>query len=327
MRNFRIIVVALPSLVSALSLWAAPFSFESASSNVQSYVVDCLANHIRGASIALMHERIDETSRPEDGLMPWYFCGELGLKERRCVEMLKGDPSVAGYKVCYLYQTPREANLLPRLWDASGIGCGYFVGGGPGVGRFVPLAGKDRWRFMPPYDPYLSCRDEFVQLMLLTPEKYLDAAYVKPRKHAQGTNTIAHVLGQSPVGMDSDTLMRKLNVVQVFSNRVFRKHEGCAFQVDYPVPDMDWRSLGTKAEHSDRLKDIQAGNSILMHFNSDEVSEITSLAYAADGRSEEYAAACRRCPKILKPVGTLRTKIGIMLRRAMSEDGHPGSEI
>lgn len=318
----RIALLGFLVTLSAGTSSAIPFSFDSASSDIQEYVVESITNCIRTASIALMHERTDEALREEDELMPWSVGWELGLRERRCVEMLKGDVSSAGYKICYLYQSPRDAGEMAAFVgdvfsNGKVSGFRYYKDGKYSCGK-----GKDIWKIFPPYDPFSSYGDEFVQLMFLTPEKELDVGRVRFDKHSHKDGSIVRMLGRDPIGMTSKELMRELHLERAFSNRIFRVNDGCAFQVDYPVPDLDWRRVRpTKEEHLVRLKRIQAGNSVLMHLSHDEVSEIILLAYMVDGKMDEYASACRRYPKILKPVERLRTTIGILLYRAMSKGG------
>ena len=49
----------------------------------------------------------------------------------------------------------------------------------------------------------------------------------------------------------------------------------------------------------ERLKSIQAGNSVLMHLSAEEVSELVYLAYLVDGDDAKgYAAAVLRCPTL-----------------------------
>ena len=318
----RGVLFAILSSSNVKTLPAVDFTFDSASPDVQEYVIDSITNCVSTASIALMHERTDEALREEDGLMPWPVSWELGLQERRCVEMLKGDASSAGYKVCYLYRSPQDAGeravfVGDVVSDGRTSGFRYYKGG-----KYYHGRGKDIWKLFPPYDPFSSHGDEFVQLMLLTPERNLDVRCLRPGKSPCETNAIARLLGRDPRGMTSQELMQALHVERAFSNRVLRVNDGCAFQVDYPVPDLDWRRKHlSQKEHLERLKNIQLRNSVLMHLSHREVSEITLLAFAAAGKTEGYAAARERCQKILKPVERLQTTIGILLYQAMSE-GH-----
>ena len=60
-----------------------------------------------------------------------------------------------------------------------------------------------------------------------------------------------------------------------------------------------------------------------MHLSPDEASEIVYLAYLADKRYTvaDYDAACKRCPKLLKPVKEFKTEIGKRLKSAMEAGG------
>jgi len=320
MKRIRLLVVM--SLI-AMGALAEPFKFDVALEDAKEFVVFCITNCI-GSTIALMQERPDEFARPEDAFMPWTFDDDLGLSKRRCVVMLKGDVSLNGNKVCYLYDTPRNAHVLPRLMISAGGASyeGYFVDDKELPGNFVVLEGRKKWMYHPPYDPFLSYKDEFVQLMLLTPEHSLDKKRIKLGKCRYGKEMVEDAIGKDFMRNSPEELMAKLKVERVFSNRVFRMNEGCAFQVDYPAPDMDWRKSGSKAKHLDELKRAQAANSILMHLSADEVSEIVYLAYMADGGDMKgYEDACARCPELLKPVTEFKTGIGSRLHQAMKKGG------
>lgn len=313
-------------LIVSVEAVAEPFTFKDASQEIRDFVIERITNYIDGASIALMHERTDEVSHREDALMHWSIAWELRLKERRCIEMLKGNPEVAGYKVCYLYETPRLAKTLPRLVvrtseRAGDSDMGYFDGGAPFKGRFIPLTEKNLWKYMPPYDPYLSFQDEFVRLMILTPESELDVKCIRPDKFPCNVTNFITIVGKDYTNQTSAAIMRALHVEAAFSNRVFRMNEGCAFQVDYPIPDLDWRGSGTVEEHRMRLAKVQSGNTVLMHLSAREVSEIVYLAYLVDGDSKGYVTACSRCPKILSPVKEFKTEIGTRLAEALQAGG------
>lgn len=61
----------------------------------------------------------------------------------------------------------------------------------------------------------------------------------------------------------------------------------------------------------------------IMHLSPGEASEIVYLAYLADKRYTvaDYAAACKRCPKLLKHVKAFKTEIGKRLKSAMEAGG------
>ena len=96
------------------------------------------------------------------------------------------------------------------------------------------------------------------------------------------------------------------------------------FQVDYPVPELEWiDKLQTKEEH-DRMVDVlREQEDGIMHLSPDEASEIVYLAYLADKRytAADYDAVCKRCPKLLKPVKEFKTEIGKRLKAAMEAGG------
>lgn len=318
--KFQISVVACS--VCFIRLLAAPWSFDSASTEIKEFVVDSITGCVRTASIALLHRPTDalrENVRP----MPWYFDFELRLSAYHCVEMLRGDVSAAGYKVCYLYDTPRRCFELPQLdvvFD-EGPRAGqfrYFKDKKPVWGR-----GKELWRWIPPYDPYNTYEfEEFVMLMFVTPVKSLDMKRVRPRAHPWNNQTIVYHAGGDVRKMTSTELMRRLGIEHVFSNRVFRKNEGCAFQVDYPVPELEWiNTLETREQHAAKVRGHRNGCQAIMHLSSDEVSEVVFLAYKVNGDDAGYEAACRRCPRILKPVAGFKTTIGRMVLQSLQQDG------
>lgn len=324
MNRISLAVVVAVSCCASVAV-AAPWPFTQGSPEVQEYVVCCITNLLRKSSIALMQKRTDEGQRLECVPMPYFYVWELGLPAFRCVEMLKGDPSVAGYSVCHLYATPRNALELQEITEWSDPpepddGSFAYVENG----KIHHGKGKEIWRIKPPYDPYRTYwLEEFVVLMFLTPEHRLDMRRVKPDVSPWGTNTIAHVLGGADARkMSSAELMKRLELEHVFSNRVFRMNDGGMFQVDYPVPELEWRKrLMSKDEYARYVRGQQEGATCFMHLSSDEVSEIVWLAYRLDGDLKGFESACRRCPKILHPVDEVKTKIGRMVQDALMAAG------
>jgi len=202
---------------------ASPFRFDEASNDIQDFVIVNVTNCIRSSMIALMHKRIDEYSRPEDALMPSYYDHELGVERRRCLVALKGDRSLSGNKVCYLYLTPRMANVLPRIYISTGGVTGgpweegYFPNDKPVPGKMVILTGRQKWMYHPPYKPLSSYRDEFVQLMLLTPEHALDKARIVPNKYHYGHGTVMDFIDNNYKQAKPEELMAKLKIEMAFS--------------------------------------------------------------------------------------------------------------
>ena len=329
----HVIVFLMVALLGGLCAKAAPFRFDDASMEIQEFVVAEITNCLRGAQIALMHEPSHQEDERHLPLITRALGRELGLHEKYCVEVLKGDVSVGGYRRCYLYETARLAQALPPLFDVFGpiaptSSFCYFDEGtrsNPRAGKRVWVTGRMIWKYLPPYDPYQSYMDEFVHLMLLTPETQLDMARLKPDKWHPSEKTLTGILGLGYTNMVSRQAMQKLKVEAAFSNRVFRMNEGCDFQVDYQLPGtlgLTWRGLEPKERHMERLKSIQAGNSVLMHLSADEVSELVYLAYLVDGNdTKAYAAAAARCPNILKHVTEIKTTFGKRLQQALTEAG------
>lgn len=332
MRCIRFAFVVSELLAFALDGNAAPFHFDDASSEIQEFVVAEITNCLKGAQIALMHEPSYQADERHLPLISRALCRELGLREKYCVEVLKGDVSVGGYKRCYLYETARCAGTLPPLFEVFGLNatpsiCCYFDKGtrsNPRAGKRVWVTGRMIWKYLPPYDPYQSYMDEFVHLMLLTPEPRLDMARLKPDKWHSSEKTLTGILGLGYTNMVARQALKKLKVEAAFSNRVFRMNEGCDFQVDYRLPEtlgLTWHGLEPKERHMKRLKSIQAGNSVLMHLSVDEVSELVYFAYLVDGDAAGYAAAVARCPKTLKPIAEIKTTFGKRLQQALQDGG------
>ncbi len=309
----QITVLFVATLLGGLCVEAAPFRFDEASADVQDYVVIEVTNAIRHATIALV-KGLTNNKRQENSLIPHLARSEIGLMEMSCVEVLKGDVSVGGDKECFFYETPRCANVLPRLcFPTGGVAGGiekqcYFEDDKMEPGKLVWLSGRKRWMYYPPYDPYQTYKDVHVRLMLLTPEYRLDKRRIELNGYSVKERTIQTIIGKDYKDQTSEELMAKLGVEKVFSNRVFRLNEGCAFHVDDPVA-----KEGTEA--------LPEGSSVLMHLSADEVSELVYLAYLVDENAAGYVAATARCPRILKPVSKIKTAFGMRLRHALSEGG------
>lgn len=283
---------------------------------MKEFVVQSISNCIQeNCTIALFLGGDDDC---EDEVLPWHYAFELGLERHRCLKVLKGDGALTNDSCCFFYCTPRE-NLEFR----------YVLGERPDVtsyiwkGKLYNCRGKDVWKFEPPYDPFRHNWEGCVRLMFVTPERRLDISrvklikphYTKPPYHG---SSIAGKVKGDVMKMSSKELMRALKLESVFSNRVFRLNEGGVFQVDYEVPQLTGRVLRKEAQKC--LEYAKEANNSLMHLSADEVSEIVYLAYAADGDADgtRYAAAVRRCPKILKPFKPpFRTEIGRRVHEAL----------
>ncbi len=319
-------VVLLFSLFTLFCSTATPFTFDEASSNVQEFVIVKITNAVTNATIVLSHDPYKNPGHLYESFMPYYVQFELGLVGMYCAEVLKGDLSVGGYTKCYFYKTPRCSKNVPQIeiW-------GSFLDGSFGLryyerGKWVTLSGRDAEMFInPPYDPYSSEMDDFVKFMIVTAESQLDVGRIELDKWECRQGSVMDLIGLDYTNKTPVEIMRKLNVGTAFSNRVFRLKEGCAFQVDYPVPENNaWQGyeFKTKAEYIAEMNRIHAENTSLMHLSPDEVSEITYLAYFADNvDTNGYNAACSRCPLILRPVTEFKTTIGKRLRQAMREGG------
>lgn len=247
MRQGSSVLLAI-CLVLPLVVWASPTPFESAGADVREYIVLSLASHIRANStIGLFLSRGDDDVK--DGVIPWYYTFELGQERSRCLEILKGDVSIADYTFCFFYCTPRE-NLEVFPVRSGCVGGWEYVRSYRWKGKTYPCRGKEVWQFEPPYDPFRSdWNDEYVRLMFLTPERKLDISRIKllkPSKVYEG-ETIASKVKGDVRKMPPEEVMRQLGVEGVFSNRVFRLNEGGVFQVDYDVPQLKGRVLDETA--------------------------------------------------------------------------------
>ena len=314
-------VLLVICLVLPLGVWASPTPFESAGADVREYIVLSLASHIRANStIGLFLSRGDDDVK--DGVILWYYTFELGQERSRCLEILKGDVSIADYTFCFFYCTPRE-NLEVFPVRSGCVGGWEYVRSYRWKGETYPCRGKEVWQFEPPYDPFRSdWDDEYVRLMFLTPERKLDISRIKllkPSKVYEG-ETIASKVKGDVKRMPPEEVMRQLGVEGVFSNRVFRLNEGGVFQVDYDVPQLKGRVLDETARKC--LDAARKGCANLVHLSAAEVSEVVYLAYAADGDRDgaAYAAVVRRCPGILRPFAPpFRTELGRRVDAALRD--------
>ena len=154
----------------------------------------------------------------------------------------------------------------------------------------------------------------------MSPVRELKKTMIYRRFYLEDVDKSLHDYNSIPVG----TLMSRLGVAEAFSNRVYQAEEGCAFQVDYPVPDLGWKgTMVTKEEHLEIVRSSRREDNRIMHLSSEEASEVVYLSYLADKRysAADYDAACRRCPKLLKPVKAFKTEIGKRLKFAMESGG------
>ncbi|MDO5318677.1 MAG: hypothetical protein Q4G65_08635 [bacterium] len=299
--------------------------FDTASAEVREYIVHSITGCVRTASIALVRNHgFPDSPTYIKHLSVVNFRLELGLEARRCVEVLKGSPTVGGDRSCYFYKTSRlcrDPMYRPRVYSDKDITLYdfepdeflyYDYGTKKGRGR------HERWRLVPPYDIDYGwfCRAETARLAFLTPERCPLVDRVDGDHHIRisllHTASGGTIKTEDAKRMKPEELLRELGVESVFSNRVFSLNEGCVFHVDYELPRL-------KQESKNRVPDEVPPE--VMRLSSEEVSEVVRLAYAVDGDAAGYDAACARCPQLLKPVTEFRTGIGRMLREALSAGG------
>lgn len=310
--------------LSALTLHASPWSFESASSNVCEYVIDRLTNSIRcGCSVALLQERDDDSLRPEDWPPVLFEYGEeLGLHPMRCVCLLKGEPQIASYSLCHFYYTPRMERKLSQIWIRSGGGFGCFTSDVPTGASFCPIEGKEKRRYFPPYNPFDYECDEYVKLMLITPVHAFKVDRIDFDALSGVTNGLISALGGSIANKTGSQIVEELGLASVFSNRVFELNEACAFQVDCPVPELEWKSkFYSQSEWQAHLATNRLEQTSLMRLSADEASEITYLSYLVSGDANGYEQAVSRCPSVLHSVTNIHTCIGLGVYRALQMGG------
>ena len=327
----KVLVILLVFAV-VLQLGAFPWNYDSASADIKEYIVDCVTNCVGRTDILLVHSRDDDILRVEDYLFPCGYVAALGMDDFRCVDVLMGDTSIGGYKMIYVYETPREARIFggrdfpefPDLWleisdgsEPDGNSSNFYIRDG----KRHYIKGKEIWRFRPPYDPFSPSRaEEYVELRFMSPVRELKKTRIAKWSYERKVDKRLHDYN----GIPTETLMSRLGVAEAFSNRVYQAEEGCAFQVDYPVPDLGWKgTLVTKEEHLDIVRSSREEDNHIMHLSPDEASEIVYLSYLADKRytAADYDAVCKRCPKLLKPVKEFKTEIGKRLKSAMEAGG------
>ena len=319
------VILVFGMMLLAGRVLAEPWRFESASAEVQRYIVHSLTSCVQKVHVTLMQDHPYLLST-DDPSVSWRRMFESGLDAIYCIETLKGDASLRSRRVCYLYPTPRN---VPGLQEITSIISEMEAKHRTFIeGRDV-TEGDARWELYPPYNPYNAYYfKEFIMLMFLTPERVLDRRRFRHSIPGDPDSVDAVLKGVDRGKTSPQVLMERLGVTHVFSNRVFRLNEGCAFQVDYPVAPVKWRSVSeTEEEHEKRIRLRQKECTSIMHLSGEEASEITYLAYAVDGRLKEYDEACRRCPKILKPVPELRTKLGRMFRNALVAGGMLAADV
>lgn len=306
-------------IVVPVGLKAVPLSFCRSSSDVKEYIVDSITNYIRSCDVVLVQRRFDEFRHTEYLACPCAM--ELGLSTYRCVDVLKGDESVGGYKAVFLYAAPRVGWELPiprLVHDHPEYDFGVWENG-----KSRLIKGKELWTYLPPYDPYHEMWHEYVELRLVVPVR----SPIMNRVRFGEEYYIGNEVHRMPASenLSERELMKRLGVENVFSNRVFQALVGSSFQVDYPVPQLEWeKGLMTKEDEEAMIKSYrEEANASIMHLSPDEASEIVYLAYLADKRytAADYDAACKRCPKLLKPVKEFKTEIGKRLKSAMEAGG------
>ena len=101
-------ITLLSFSVAFSSAFAAPFSFDEAASSVQDFVVVKITNVVTNTTIALVLDQLYSPANSHEPLIPLRVRSELGLREKLCVETLKGDVSIGGCKKCYFYKTSRD---------------------------------------------------------------------------------------------------------------------------------------------------------------------------------------------------------------------------
>lgn len=313
-------------------VFASPWNYDSASTDIKEYIVDSITNCVGRTDILLVHYRDDDILRVEDYSFPCGYVVSLGLDHFRCVDVLMGDASIGGYTMIYVYEPPRLARItggryfpeFPDLWcetshrpEPNGESGEFYICDG----KRHYIKGKEIWRFRPPYDPFSSSSaEEYVELRFMSSVHELKKTRIVKWSYERKVEKSMLDYNSIP----TETLMSRLGVTEAFSNRVYQAEEGCAFQVDYPVPDLGWKdTLVTKEEHLEIVRSSRREDNRIMHLSSEEASEVVYLSYLADKRysAADYDAACRRCPKLLKPVKAFKTEIGKRLKFAMESGG------
>ena len=213
MRQVSSVLLAI-CLVLPLGVWASPTPFASEGNDVREYIVLSLAAHIRANStIGLFLSRGDDDVM--DDVIPWYYTFELGQERSRCLEILKGDVSIADYSFCFFYRTPRE-NLEILPVRSGCVGGWEYVRSYRWKGKTYPCRGKEVWQFEPPYDPFRSdWDDEYVRLMFLTPERKPDTSRISLRRNPYLNRTIASKVKGDVRKLPPEEVMRQLGVDRI----------------------------------------------------------------------------------------------------------------
>jgi hypothetical protein len=283
------------------SVGAIAINFDELDSRTKNYIIEQLARALPDANIAIIHGRRDESYRSGDATLSVYHQVPLGLIRGRLVTILKGDPGLGDYEVIYFYVPERVAPGRPRP--------------------------RTRHSVSPPYHPAFSFFDNLTRLVLMNRETSILKERILPG-YSKRTKQMKEFI-EDTFSMDTEDLMDKHKLRDVFSYRVFRLIDGCMFHVEWPVPDLPETKLMSMNWDNWQLTKAQTpevqewSKKSLMHLSDREVSEIVFIAYMLEGDEgiAKYSEAARSQNLLLpmtEPV--FKTEIGSKLFEMLELD-------
>ena len=277
---------------------ARGLSFSEVDSKTQSEILTQLIRAMPDTDIAIIQNRHDELYRKDQLLVIGHMVS-MDMDKARLVHILKGSPPLKDY-----------ANMLIYLyWFDHHAG--------------VVAINEGKTPYPTLYEPMYRGRD-IIMLVFVRKQK-------EPlRNRIQDLFTREYL----PFVEDGQTMplhsfVEKYKLASVFSNRVYRLEDRCAFSVDYTVPPL------VLPPEEKRMYTIDCGNlarqdpakiresAHLVHFSHQEVSEIVHLAYLLEGKDGQrvYDKAVEGSA-ILLPMkqGAYTTFIGKRLYEALKKD-------
>lgn len=279
------VIVSAVIMFSTVASEVTFMSFESASEDAKGYIIDALAPAISTADIAIIHSRSDELFR-NDGDMDELISLVLNVWASRFAVVLRGKQSIPPYSVGYLYKPERYVpSLLPV----------------PPLTR-EPL--KKDTLARPPYFPSLAPDDNLIRLVFLDrqPTPLKNRLFIRQ----SGTGDRLNLIYDDAKTMAENDFVKKYELGDIFSNKVYNVIAGCIFQVDYPVPDLPPTALmklnaAMLASKNSLIPSFQK-NSRLIHLTSDEISEIVYIAcmFGDPKNGDTYTKLQERNPSILQ---------------------------
>lgn len=280
-------------------IWGYPKKFSDCSPGIMASAVASIASNALSCDITLMHQRI--YSDRKVGLLG-IKSGKallglaLQLSPYRSICVLRGDCQIHPYEIVYCY--PSFLNNVAPLSS-------------PGLPTHCLSVANE-------YDP-LERHDDYVKLMFVSRQSSIRREVALPKIFATEQEKSDQFEADLTTLSDSD-LLAKYQLDDIFSNHVYRVADGGIFHVNYEAHRQPQDGDKDSSQWLRRVAQIREEDTSLIHLSSREVSELVFLAYQLDGSTgkDGYAAACERCPELLRPVEEIQTELGKRLREALA---------